>query len=195
MLSLNFWDLLFSVLFHRDDPGLKLFHWNFLDFLGGCWLRCMIVFFLARAFLNTVTMNKFGGNTMAVVTTLMNSWWRVNENGPMETALTFSTFSSDLKNMQFVIMVRNNNDTQQLTRCTLVKLLFVGLDTTENHRWSFVNFLRTEDEKRWLKAVRSFIPATGSIRSTAPSSSSTASHRLQRKKNLTTTTTERHTSA
>jgi len=97
---------------------------------------------------------------------------------------TFSTLSSDLKNIQLVIMVRNSRQTQQLIRCTRVKLLRVGLDTTENHKWSLVSFLRTEELKRCLNAVRSLKPATGRILSTIPSSSSTASHRPQRKKNL-----------
>ena len=73
---------------------------------------------------------------------------------------------------------------QQLIRCTLVKLLRVGRDTTENHRWSLVSFFLTDELNRCLKAVRSLRPATGRILSTTPSSSSTASQRLHKKKNL-----------
>ena len=43
--------------------------------------------------------------------------------------------------MQLVIMVRKRSETQQETRCTRLKLLRVGRDTTLSHMWSFVSFL------------------------------------------------------
>ena len=125
-----------------------------------------------------------GGKTMAVVTTLMNSCDSVKENGPTLMADTFSVLPSVRKNMQLVIIVRKSSATQQLTRWTRVKLLRVGRRTTDTHMWSLVSFLRIDVWKRWVKVVRSSSPATGRMRSTAPSSSSTASQRLQRKKNL-----------
>jgi hypothetical protein len=36
--------------------------------------------------------------------------------------------------MAFAIMVQNNNDMQHDMRWSRVKLLLVGLDTTENHK-------------------------------------------------------------
>ena len=74
--------------------------------------------------------------------------------------------------------------TQQEMRWTREKLLLVGRDTTENHMCSLLSFLRRDEEKRCLNAMRSSLPATGMMRSTCPSSSSTASQRLHRKKNL-----------
>lgn len=94
------------------------------------------------------------------------------------------TFSSDLKNMQLVIMVRKSRATQQEIRWTRLKLERVGRLRTLTHRWSLVSFFLTLVENRCLKAERSDSPATGKIRSTIPSSSSTASHLSHRKKNL-----------
>ena len=107
----------------------------------------------------------------------------------MSLTLIASTFScncsaSPRKNMQLVIIVRNKRATQQDTLCTLVKLLRVGLLSTDTQMWSFAIFFLTDPLKRCLKEVRSFIPATGTIRSTCPSSSSTANHRSHRNTNL-----------
>ena len=89
-----------------------------------------------------------------------------------------------LKNMQFVIMVRKRSEMPQEMRWTRVNELRVGRVNTDSQRWSFVNFLRSEWEKRFLNWVRSPVPATGMIRSTNPSSSSTAIQRSQMKKYL-----------
>lgn len=131
-----------------------------------------------------VTIMMLGGKTMAVVAMLTKSCDSVKEMGPSWMDDGFSTLPSVLKNMQLVIIVRKSREAQHDTRCTRVKLLLVGRDITENHIWSLLSFLRTDELKRCLKAVRSCSPATGRIRSTMPSSSSTASHRSHRKKNL-----------
>ena len=100
-------------------------------------------------------------------------------------ALWPSFFSpSDLNHMAFVIIVRNSSDMQHEMRCTRVKELRVGRLNTDNQRWSLDSFFRTEEEKSCLKATRSSMLATGRMRSTIPSSSSQASHRLHRKKYL-----------
>ena len=114
----------------------------------------------------------------------------VKENGPIFIATTcffsvsLSPSESDLNHMALVIIVKNNKDIQQEILWTRVNELRVGRENTDSHRWSLVNFLRTEDEKSCLKATRSSILATGRTRSTIPSSSSQASQRLQRKKYL-----------
>ena len=87
-----------------------------------------------------------------------------------------------LKNIALASMVVNSKDRQQVSRCTRVKLLLVGRENSETQRWSSVRFLRAFAKKRWLKPCISSVPATGSIRSTWPSSSSAASHREHRKK-------------
>ena len=114
----------------------------------------------------------------------------VKENGPIFIATTcffsvsLSPSESDLNHMALVIIVKNNKDMQQEILWTRVNELRVGREKTDSQRWSLVNFLRTDDEKSCLKATRSSILATGRTRSTIPSSSSQASHRLQRKKYL-----------
>ena len=116
----------------------------------------------------------------------------VNWNGPSRMPVVVDCLSSDLKNIALVIMVRNSNDMQHDSRCTRVKLERVGREKTESQRWSLASFLRAEEVKRCLKAMRSSMPATGRIRSTMPSSSSTASQRSHRKIDLRTGTRSRH---
>ena len=118
------------------------------------------------AFLKMETIRMLGGKTMAVDTMLMYSWCSVKDMGPIVTAETLSAPSSARKNMQFVIMVRKRRQTQQEMRWTRVKLLLVGREKTENHMWSLLIFLRREEEKRCLNAIRSSWPATGMMRST-----------------------------
>ena len=62
-----------QVLFYGNFK--HLFHTIRNDANNGTQLKqtCIIPLFLALAFLNTVTMNMLGGNTMAVVTIEMNS--------------------------------------------------------------------------------------------------------------------------
>jgi len=121
---------------------------------------------------------------------LFPTWPSVKEIGPIDMAtgaLPSSCLSSSpppLNHIALVIIVRKSSDIQQDIRCTRVNELRVGRLNTDNHRWSLVNFLRTEEEKSCLNATRSSILATGRIRSTSPSSSSHASQRLHRKKYL-----------
>lgn len=108
----------------------------------------------------------------------------VNWMGPSLMPVVVDCWSSDLKNMALVIMVRNSSDMQHDSLCTRVKLERVGREKTESQRWSLAIFLRAEEVKRCLKAMRSSMPATGRIRSTMPSSSSTASQRSHKKIDL-----------
>lgn len=109
---------------------------------------------------------------------------RVKETGPIVMAFDCVPFSSDLKNMAFDIMVINNRDIQQEIRWTRVKLLLVGRENIENHRWSLVSFFLIDEVKRCLNAAKSSRPATGIILSIIPSSSSTANQRSHKKKYL-----------
>ena len=108
----------------------------------------------------------------------------MNDTGPICKALVWPSRSSDLNHMALVIIVMNRRDIQQEIRCTRVKLLLVGRENTENHKWSLVSFFLIDDVNRCLNAAKSSRPATGIIRSIIPSPSSTASQRSQRKKYL-----------
>lgn len=109
---------------------------------------------------------------------------KVKETGPICMAFVCCALSSDLNHMALVIIVMNSKDIQHEMRCTRVKLLLVGRENTENHKWSLVSFFLIDEENRCLKAARSSRPATGIILSIMPSSSSTAIHRSHRKKYL-----------
>jgi len=54
-------------------------------------------------------------------------------------AFVCCVLSSDLNHMALVIMVMNSKDIQHEMRCTRVKLLLVGRENTENHKWSLVS--------------------------------------------------------
>ena len=81
-------------LSHRDDPGLYRLHLNLLDFWENLWLDCITPLLFGFTRRKIVMMSREGGKTMQVVTTEMNSWCRVNSNGPKLIARTFSLFSS-----------------------------------------------------------------------------------------------------
>ena len=116
-----------------------------------------------------------------------NTCCSVNEIGPIFSAVgggPESASPSDLKNMAFVIIVRNSSDMQQEILWTRVNELLVGREKTDTQRWSLVSFFRMDEEKSCLKATRSSRPATGKILSTMPSSSSQANQRLHKKNDL-----------
>ena len=83
--------------------------------------------------------------------------------------------------MASAIMVASRRQAMQDRRCTREKEDLRGLEKTEIHRWESRRERWVSVKKRCWKSTRSWRPATGSIRSTLPSSSSTASHRLHRK--------------
>lgn len=70
----------------------------------------------------------------------------------------------------------NNNDRQHDSRWTRVNVLFGGRVKTDSHRWSSRRFFLVALTNKMLNLVSSAFVATWSLRSTAPSPSSTASH-------------------